>query len=371
MSTSVLTFDYLEHPEYFVQSNMSHDGFPAVHIEKIRLFGHTFSEDSESNVIGTTLPTSPSERSIGPDSLIPQNDSPSRETSSFVETAYDSQLLEYSALESIFEYADVLPCYSSTVHRSGVMKRKIEYQSPGIRAQRRCWIKVYLLLHGTSLKVYPFNSSRKGNGRLLFNSIQQYTLQYAEVGIASDYTNRTFVLRVRAEGQQFLLQCSTEAERIQWIESIQSSANIALALDDRCIPEDSTCIYRRVRSLELERVISPEFTREGILIRSNSPQLSPSRIHLSVTNYSESDVFRNGTNNPSNSRKILWEKHKCPLISSQNRIFMPILDFKQKRQSEWIIINGVQHKIDRKTGMFKSLDQQVLTCQKMKIARWF
>ena len=128
MSTSVATFDYLEHPEYFVQSNMSHDGFPAVDIEKIRLFGHTFSEDSESNVIGTTSSTSSSERSIDSGSLIPQNDSPSRGTSSLVETTYDSQLLEYSALESIFEYADVLPCYSSTVHCSGVMKRKIEYQ---------------------------------------------------------------------------------------------------------------------------------------------------------------------------------------------------------------------------------------------------
>ena len=331
---------------------MSDNGFPAVHIEKIELFGNTFFEHSESNVIGTTLPTLPSERSIDSSSLIPRNDSPSYKTSGFVETIYDSHLLKYSALESIYGYADILPCYSSTVHCSGMMKRKIEYQSPGIRAERRCWTKVYLLLRGTSLTVYPFDSAQKGTGSASLNSFQQYTLQYAEVGIASDYTHRTFVLRVRAEGQQFLLQCSTEAERIQWVETIQSSANIALALDDRSTPEDNTCIYRRVHNLELERLISPEFTPEGNLIQSNSTQLSLSRIHLSVTNRPEGDVFRNETSNPPSSRKVLREKHMCPRISQRNRIFMPILDFKQKRQAEWVIINGVQHKIDRKTGMY-------------------
>ena len=376
MSTSIPAFDHLERarlrvsgtidpkssPEYPVHSDMSHDGFAAVRIENVELFGNAISEDSESNVIGTTLPTPSS--SIDAGSLIPRDNSLSRETSSLVEMIFDSHLLESSALENIPGNADVLPCYSSTVHCSGVMNRKIEYHSPEIRAERRCWTKVYLLLRGTSLTVYPFGSARKVTGRPLLNPVQQYTLQYAEVGIASDYINRTFVLRVRAEGQQFLLQCSTEAERIQWVENIQSSANIALALDDRRIPEDNTCTYRRVRSLEWERLISPEFTREGILIQYNPSQLSLSRIHLPVINCPEGDVLRNGTSNPPSSRKVLREKHSLPRIPHQNRILMPILDFKQERQAGWVIINGVQHKIDCKTGMFKSPDQQVLAVPK-------
>lgn len=48
--------------------------------------------------------------------------------------------------------------------------------------------------------------------------IKGYTLQNAESGLASDYSKRKNVIRVRMEGEQFLLQAQDVASVIDWIE---------------------------------------------------------------------------------------------------------------------------------------------------------
>ena len=48
--------------------------------------------------------------------------------------------------------------------------------------------------------------------------LKQYSLQNAESGLASDYQKRKNVIRVRMEGQQFLLQAKDVAAVIDWIE---------------------------------------------------------------------------------------------------------------------------------------------------------
>lgn len=48
--------------------------------------------------------------------------------------------------------------------------------------------------------------------------IREYSLQNAESGLASDYYKRKNVLRVRMEGEQFLLQATDVAGVIEWIE---------------------------------------------------------------------------------------------------------------------------------------------------------
>ena len=48
--------------------------------------------------------------------------------------------------------------------------------------------------------------------------VRAYTLQHAESGLASDYTKRRNVIRVRMEGEQFLLQAKDVPGVIEWIE---------------------------------------------------------------------------------------------------------------------------------------------------------
>ncbi|TFY64507.1 hypothetical protein EVJ58_g2555 [Rhodofomes roseus] len=77
--------------------------------------------------------------------------------------------------------------------------------------------------------------------------IRKYTLQQAESGLASDYGKRKNVIRVRMEGEQFLLQAPDVAAVIDWIEGIQAATNISLDLDERSMPKGPMFPRRRRR----------------------------------------------------------------------------------------------------------------------------
>ncbi|KIM47014.1 hypothetical protein M413DRAFT_57725, partial [Hebeloma cylindrosporum] len=66
--------------------------------------------------------------------------------------------------------------------------------------------------------------------------IRSYTMQNAESGLGSDYVKRKNVIRVRLEGEQFLLQAKDIESVIEWIEGLQAATNIALDLDERPMP---------------------------------------------------------------------------------------------------------------------------------------
>ncbi|CDO74580.1 hypothetical protein BN946_scf184583.g7 [Trametes cinnabarina] len=82
--------------------------------------------------------------------------------------------------------------------------------------------------------------------------IKKYTLQHAESGLASDYTKRKNVIRVRMEGEQFLLQAKDVASVIDWIEGIQMGTNVALDLDERPMPRGP--IFPRRRRRRVRRI---------------------------------------------------------------------------------------------------------------------
>lgn len=66
--------------------------------------------------------------------------------------------------------------------------------------------------------------------------LKTYTLQQCELGVARYYPKRNNVIRFRMEGEQFLLQAMNTSEVIQWIEGFQAAINIALDIDQRCMP---------------------------------------------------------------------------------------------------------------------------------------
>ncbi|KAJ3929882.1 MAG: hypothetical protein NXY57DRAFT_899149 [Lentinula lateritia] len=66
--------------------------------------------------------------------------------------------------------------------------------------------------------------------------LQSFTLQHAESGLGNDYLKRKNVIRVRMEGEQFLLQARDVTAVVDWIEGLHSAANIALDLDERPMP---------------------------------------------------------------------------------------------------------------------------------------
>ncbi|EEB98276.1 hypothetical protein MPER_02245, partial [Moniliophthora perniciosa FA553] len=77
--------------------------------------------------------------------------------------------------------------------------------------------------------------------------IKAYTLQNAESGLGNDYVKRKNVIRVRMEGEQFLIQARDVPEVVSWIEGLHSAANIALDLDERPMPRGPLFPRRRRR----------------------------------------------------------------------------------------------------------------------------
>lgn len=77
--------------------------------------------------------------------------------------------------------------------------------------------------------------------------LHEYTLQGAESGLAADYKKRLHCVRIRTEGQQFMLQTETARQCVQWIEAFQAASNVALDLDVRPMPVQQTLPRRRRR----------------------------------------------------------------------------------------------------------------------------
>lgn len=89
--------------------------------------------------------------------------------------------------------------------------------------------------------------------------IRAYTLQHAESGLGNDYLKRKNVIRVRLEGEQFLLQAADVPSVVEWIEGFQAGTNISLDLDHRVMPKGPMFPRRRRR----RRRLVDENTRAG------------------------------------------------------------------------------------------------------------
>lgn len=77
--------------------------------------------------------------------------------------------------------------------------------------------------------------------------MRAYTLQKAESGLGTDYVKRPYVIRVRLEGEQFLMQAPSLAGAVHWVEALQAATNVALDLDERLMPKPPMMPRRRRR----------------------------------------------------------------------------------------------------------------------------
>lgn len=173
-----------------------------------------------------------------------------------------------------------LPPYTCAIHIEGYMPRKMEFTAPGVQARDRAWKRQYFVLHGTSIKIYKYDlrthpipgeqdwstvpvdiaghdgppplhfhegeygvakepsatahkfplsitdAKAKAKDRIITSAtasaqnslVRHYSLQHAESGLAADYVKRKHVVRVRAEGEQFLVQAKDDRGVIDLIE---------------------------------------------------------------------------------------------------------------------------------------------------------
>ncbi|USP82806.1 uncharacterized protein yc1106_10080 [Curvularia clavata] len=163
------------------------------------------------------------------------------------------------------------PPYTCTVEMQGIVGLKHELSSPFQVSSHREWSDVYAILRGTQLNLYRIKnphllskSKTASPGRLL----KSFSLQHAEVGVASDVKRSPLVpkspfvhlvpvtaraklyesdpqlfepvrehpIRLRLEFEQFLLCPASEESMLDWIESFCAAIDISSPLEDRSEP---------------------------------------------------------------------------------------------------------------------------------------
>lgn len=93
------------------------------------------------------------------------------------------------------------------------------------------------------------NKVQTDKARYLSNDkiFRSYSLQFAKFGIPTDYTKKTFVLRMRCELEQFLLNFSHVDDMIMWSLYLSIGIGVSLDLDFREFPNYRTVPRRRRR----------------------------------------------------------------------------------------------------------------------------
>jgi hypothetical protein len=224
------------------------------------------------------------------------------------------------------------PAYSCSVEMSGVLGVRQELSSPFQVSGCRDWYDAFVVLQGTQLSIYRvkypglLSKSRKPTkGRF----IQSYTLQHAEVGVASDFRKtalipksplahlipastrqklyetdphmfepvREHVIRLRLETEQFLICPTSQESMLNWIESLCAAIDISSPLEDRSEPRYRSLPRRsrRQRILDsaqlgenIENLSSLEAGRRIIaqqeqIIRQLYPHLAGAREPATIT----------------------------------------------------------------------------------------
>ncbi|ESZ95127.1 hypothetical protein SBOR_4494 [Sclerotinia borealis F-4128] len=192
------------------------------------------------------------------------------------------------------EGRETLPGYSTGISLENLFTRKMELQGAIHRASDRNWYRVLATLQGTLLTFHKFKGSgvfgrergdQKGTpdlpaGTRKGSLLGSYNLQHADVGIAADYVKKIYVIRVRAEADQFLLSCVKIETFVIWLQSLSTAIDLSMPLDERQTPRDQSIPRsRRRRRREVRGVqIGDELIREQQeLIRTHYPNLATSR----------------------------------------------------------------------------------------------
>lgn len=178
---------------------------------------------------------------------------------------------------------ETLPNYSCTVRDKCPASMKYERTSPFELLETSQWTDVFLVLEGTRLCVHqpqnPSIFSKSGKSVVAGKLLRSYTLQHAEVGVASDCKKydmicrspmtamlplsiqekmketepnlfepvRQYILRLRVESDQILIKVRSWDERANWIEKLCAGIDISPSLDERCEPKNHTLPRRRHR----------------------------------------------------------------------------------------------------------------------------
>lgn len=190
----------------------------------------------------------------------------------------------------LMEEEEALPHYYCDVHMENVFQMKMEIEDAVKRAEYRNWRTMFVVLHGTALHIYSAKEKGWcwGKNRTHGPDVQpdnppwlrkgslerSYSLQHADVGIAADYHKRRYVIRVRAETDQFLISCVELKTFVKWLECLFAAIDVAVPIDERDFPRDQS-IPRIQRLRWLRGQYSAQATANGARYQRLMDPLGP------------------------------------------------------------------------------------------------
>ena len=188
--------------------------------------------------------------------------------------------------------SEPLPSYTCSVEIEGVVGLKTELVTPFQASADRQWHDVYAVLCGTQLNIHHVKTPRflsKSRSPTPGRLTKSYTLQHAEIGLASDFKKtqliprspfahlvpsaarqkafetdphlfepvREFVMRLRLETEQLLLCCQDQDGLLNWLDKMCAAADISPPLDDRAEPRIRSLPRRTRRQRQLDGMRIP------------------------------------------------------------------------------------------------------------------
>lgn len=130
---------------------------------------------------------------------------------------------------------DVLPSYQPRVNRKGRLLCKQELETPDTPALQRHWHRVEAELRGTKFLLSKVSCKDSSTGTRTKCS-RSFTLQAADVGLATDHSQWPNVFRARLEGEQLLFIAPGVEAAMAWLESLGAAIAISEPLEARKMP---------------------------------------------------------------------------------------------------------------------------------------
>lgn len=187
------------------------------------------------------------------------------------------------------------PSYKPAVEELTIVSMKLEWLSPYDVSPLRTWKNLIMEINSTQLNFYHIDESLtshirnysndssssspskqrstfsfgnrttyefnkndqeqiafriKRNKKLYLSNdklYKSYSLQFAKFGLPIDYKKKTYVLRLRCESEQFLLNFAHVDDMIMWTMYLNMGISVALDLELRALPDYRTVPRRRRR----------------------------------------------------------------------------------------------------------------------------
>merc|ERR1712051_312216 len=136
----------------------------------------------------------------------------------------------------------------------GMLVRKNEWVNTTTKASNRSWDKVCVVLKGTKLLFYKDQKSYRSSPDNLYRGEPPMELENGTAEIATDYTKKRHVFRLKlSNGGESLFQASEDDEMSQWVNAINTVAEPGAPKHCQQVNEDQEMSPKSARSLPSKR----------------------------------------------------------------------------------------------------------------------